>query len=106
MLTLGTVPDTTDAQFYEGASVLWPARDANRLVLVQIRICELSEYDGTTFGVDTAKIKAALERHCEFIQARARSKYRQGDESVTLDVGDLTLPPKHLVGLPNCVAGC
>lgn len=95
MLTMQSVPDTTDNQFWEHVSggksmnfVVWPADVGSKLVRVRISSAALSEYDGENFGIDSAKTKAALERHHELIQQLARSKFRQGDSEVTLDIGD------------------
>jgi hypothetical protein len=104
MLILRSVPDTTDNQFWEHTAdnqfwehvsagksmnfVVWPANVGSKFVRVRVSTAALSEYDGENFGIDSAKTKAALERHRELIQQLARSKYRRGDSEVTLDVGD------------------
>jgi hypothetical protein len=95
MLTLRSIPDTTDAQFWEHESggksmnyIVWPADVDSKLVRVRISTTALSEYDGENFAIDVAKTKTALERHRPLIQQLAQSKYRDGDTDVTLDVGD------------------
>jgi hypothetical protein len=98
MLTLGTVPNTTEEQFLDYVDnqifIQWPARDGDRHVIVKINTRELSDYNGSTggstFWINSAETKKALELHREFIQTQVRSKYRQGDKVVTLDVGDMT----------------
>ena len=91
MLILRNVPDTMDnySWFWEPASkgksmnfVVWPADIGSQLVRVKISTAALSEYDGKNFGIDTAKTRAALERHRELIQKLAQSKYRQGETDV------------------------
>jgi hypothetical protein len=96
MLILADVPDTADAQFWEhtGGSdasmnfVLWPAHVGPKHVTVRISTRALSDYDGEKFEIDSGKVNAALKRHRDLIQRLAQSKYRQGDNVVTLDVGD------------------
>jgi hypothetical protein len=40
-------------------------------------------------GIDSGKARAALEKHRDLIELRARERYRPGDEVVTLEVRDL-----------------
>jgi Protein of unknown function (DUF1488) len=99
MLILADVPDAADAQFWEHTSrsdasmdfVRWPADVGSKHIIVRISTRALSDHDGEKFEIDTGKVKAALERHRDFIQRLARSKYKQGDNVVTLDVGDFRL---------------
>jgi len=95
MLTLRSIPDPTDNQFWGHVSggkstnfIVWPADVGSKFVRVRISTRALSEYDGESFGIDSAKTRAALARRRATIQQLARSKYRQGDSDVTLDVGD------------------
>jgi len=69
---------------------IWPATHNDRGVKVRISTRELSDVDGEKFGVDGKKIRDALLRNRDRLQARARDKFVAGTEVVTIDVGDLT----------------
>ncbi len=79
-----------DAQSTKGGFAIWPATVKNQAVTVLIRIRELSYFDGEKFAINGKKIRDALLRHREVIQARASEKYIADAASVTLNVGDLT----------------
>jgi hypothetical protein len=89
MFTLRAVPETTQAGFWEYGSddqsiyfIRWPADVGSERVDVKVSALALN------FGIDTAKAKAALERHRHLIERMAQSKYRPDDKVVTLDVAD------------------
>ena len=86
-----------DAQATEGGDkgssslcyAVWPALLGEDYVKVLISTKELSDYDGDKFGIDGKKVRDALLRHRDLIQARARERHVPGTATVTLDVGDL-----------------
>jgi hypothetical protein len=70
--------------------VIWPAHAGSRKILVRVATRELSELSGIRFGVDSAKINAALQKHRACIEQRANEKLTDLSDEVTLDIGSLT----------------
>jgi hypothetical protein len=97
MLILRDVPNPRNVDFWDHQGddrdrsmniIVWPANDGASLIRVRVGLMALGDYDGHPLGIKSGKIEAVLTRHRDLIQLLAQSKYRTGDDKVTLDVGD------------------
>jgi hypothetical protein len=96
MLTLREVPDPRNADFWDDTSgsdrsiniIAWPADIGSKLVRVRVGLMALGDFDSNPLGIHTGEIEAALTLHRDLIQRLAQKKYREGNDEVTLDVGD------------------
>jgi hypothetical protein len=97
VLTLRDIPNPRNADFWDHERrdgdhslnfILWPADVGPKLVRVRIGLMALGDYDGHALGIHSGEVEAALTRHRDLIQQLAQAEYRDGNDEVTLDVGD------------------
>jgi hypothetical protein len=75
--------------------VLWPADDAEKVIVVEIDVIGFGDYTGEGLGINPTSATTALNNHRDLVELFARQKHRHGDAKVRLDRRDFAIGLKN-----------